>query len=415
MDSLVALNPGCYATDGTSIYAFDLRVRQKTSFFEIEDFYYVLVKSNPNPAPDLSDISWSVVSISNRDGLNILGDPSVCYIDPTTKAFSVLSLRSKMKKGYESQEKSVLGVHYQPKADGKGGSWTNITVTPGSPLFEWDSSIGAFYSNTQLYKPQNSESIMFATANPHIKNPNSGKSDTKLWIASMNPSELVMKQKPSPWLYDPALYGDLKEITFTNNALYFYATMSRNMTLGAVPISGDSLALSPSAVSTFDMKNIDEVCGIGAYSSLMILVPFGENIGGPVFLFDGKSITNISTSKATSGSAILTMPGTVPFLFAASTDNLYSLPISGPNAGKWFDTKMITIPASALESLTPSGPVAGSGNTSKSGIIIGVVCAVLVLIIGGVGYFWYRKRSAQNKSQHRTHYPLESVENLTKA
>ncbi|KAF9273198.1 hypothetical protein BGZ88_003984 [Linnemannia elongata] len=372
MASLVALDPGCYATDGTSIYALDLRVRQKKSFFEYEDFYYVLVKSNPNPSPDLSDISWSVVSVTNRDRLNLLEDPSVCYINPTTKALSVLSLRSKMTKGFEQLEKSVRGVQYQPEADGKGGSWTNITVSPGSPLFEWDSSFASFYSNTQLYKPKDSEIIMFATANPYVKNPNSAKSDTKLWIASMDPSDLIMKQKPSPWLYDPALYGDLIDISFTNNALYFYAKTLSNFTLGAVPITGDTLASSPSA-------------------------------GGPIFLFDGKNINNISTSTATSDQrAILTMPGTVPFLLSATTDNLYSLPISGPNTGKWFNTKMITIPASALENLTPSGPVAGTGSTSKSGIIIGVVCAVLVLIIGGIGYFWYRKRSTQIKNSSTT-------------
>lgn len=201
MASLVTLNPGCYATDGTSIYALDLRVRQKTSFFAYEDFYYVLVKSNPNPSPDLSDISWSVVSVTNRDRLNLLGDPSVCYINPTTKAFSVLSQRSRVTKGFESLEESVRGVQYQPKADGGGGSWTNITVSPGSPLFEWDYKSFPRSPNTELYKPKDSESIMFATANPHIQNPNSAKSDTKLWIASMDPSDLIMKQKPSPWLY----------------------------------------------------------------------------------------------------------------------------------------------------------------------------------------------------------------------
>lgn len=206
MASLVALKPDCYATDGTSIYALDLRVPQKTSFFGYNDFYYVLVKSNPNPSPDLSDISWSVVSVTNGDHLNVLGSPSVCYINPTTKALSVLSLRSKVTKGFEDLEESVRGVQYQPKADGGGGSWANITVSPGSPLFEWDSSIGSQYSNTQLYKPKDSESIMFATANPHVKNPNSAKSDTKLWIASMDPSDLIMKQKPSPWLYVCAHY-----------------------------------------------------------------------------------------------------------------------------------------------------------------------------------------------------------------
>jgi len=201
MASLVALKPGCYATDGTSIYALDLRVRQKTSFFAYEDFYYVLVKSNPNPSPDLSDISWSVVSVTNRDRLNLLGDPSVCYINPTTKAFSVLSQLSKVTKDFESLEESVRGVQYQPKADGGGGSWTNITVSPGSPLFEWDYKSFPQSPNTELYKPKDSENIMFATANPHIQNPNSAKSDTKLWIASMDPSDLIMKQKPSPWLY----------------------------------------------------------------------------------------------------------------------------------------------------------------------------------------------------------------------
>jgi hypothetical protein len=103
-----------------------------------------------------------------------------------------------MTKGYEDLEKSVRGVQYQPKANGEGGSWANITVSPGSPLFEWDSQMAARYSNTELYKPKDSERIMFATANPYVKNPNSGKSDTKLWIASMDPSDLIMKQKPSP-------------------------------------------------------------------------------------------------------------------------------------------------------------------------------------------------------------------------
>lgn len=118
---------------------------------------------------------------------------------------------------------------------------------------------------------------------------------------------------------------------------------------------------------------------------------------------------------ASTGGAILAMPGTVPFLLSATTNDLYSLPITGPSTGKWFNTKMITFPASALENLTPSGPGARAGSSSKLGVIIGVVCAVLVLVIGGIGYFWYRKRSAQIKHKQHTHYPLESVENLAKA
>ncbi|KAF9962293.1 hypothetical protein BGZ70_008084, partial [Mortierella alpina] len=276
MASLISLKPHCFATDGTSIYALDLRVPQKTSFFAASDFYYVLVKSNPNPSPDLSDISWSVVSVSNRDGLNLLGSLSACYIHPTTKAFSVLSLSSGRAKSYDDLEDSVRGVQYQPKTDGGRGSWTNITVTPGSPLFEWDSSVASQYSNTELYKPKDSESIMFATANPHVANPNSAKSSTKLWIASMDPFDLVMKQKPSPWLYDPALYGDLKYITFADDKLYFFATTHYNFTLGAVPISGDTLASSPSAVSTFDTQSYKKICQT-LYSD-MTITPFGENI-----------------------------------------------------------------------------------------------------------------------------------------
>ncbi|CAO3566936.1 unnamed protein product [Mortierella alpina] len=421
MASLVSLNPHCYATDGTSIYALDLRVRQKTSFFSYEDFYYVLVKSNPNPSPDLSDISWSVVSVSNRDGLNLLDSLSACYIHPTTKAFSVLSVRSKTEKGYGDLEDSVRGVQYQPKADGGGGSWTNITVAPGSPLFEWKDSVTSQYPYTQLYKPSDSENLMFATANPYVANPNSAKPDTKFWIASMDPSDLVMKQKPSPWLYDPALYGDLKEITFADDALYFYASTYSNFTLGIVPISGDTLAASPLAASTFDLKTYNTICG--TFTTKMSITPVGANLalqcrGGPVFLFDGKSktISNVSLSTAISNelflSPVLTMPGSVPFLLSASTSGLYSLPISGPSVGKWFNTKIITIPASALENLTPAG--SGPGSSSKTGLIVGVVCAVLVLIMGGLGFIWHRKRSARVKSKQMAHYPLQSVEHLPK-
>jgi len=70
----------------------------------------------------------------------------------------------------------------------------------------------------------------------------------------------------------------LKDITFTNNALYFYAKTFSNFTLGAVPISGDTLASSPSAVLTFDMENYEKICGIGVYSTVMTMAPLGANI-----------------------------------------------------------------------------------------------------------------------------------------
>ncbi|KAF9963951.1 hypothetical protein BGZ70_007092 [Mortierella alpina] len=409
MDSLVSLNPHCYATDGTSIYALDLGVPQRTSSPSLfGDFYYVLVKSNPNPSPDLSDLSWSVVSVSNREGLNLLESLSACYIHPTTKTFSVLSIRSRATKGIENIIKdSVRGVQYQPNADGGGGGgrWSNITVSPGSPSFEWKSTFSDRYLNTQLYKPNDSENLMFATANPSFRNMTAVKIQAKVWIASMNPTDLIMKQNPSPWLFDLA-YGTMDYMTFSDNALYFVATTNSNMTLGAVPISGDTLASTPSVVSTFDLQTYKTHCG--SFTTAMTIMPLGANIRGPVFLFDGKSKTiapvSVSTALADGPDprAALAMPGTVPFLLSASRDNLLSLPLSGQNGGKWFSADMVAIPAAALENPTAYSE-SGSGSDSNTGLIVGVVCAVLVLLLAGLGFLWHRKRSAQIKNKELAH------------
>lgn len=87
------------------------------------------------------------------------------------------------------------------------------------------------------------------------------------------------------------------------------------------------------------------------------------------------------------------MPGPVPFLFIAQEDNLFSIPLSGQNAGRWFDAKSIRIASSVFDNLTPNTP--GTVGGSKSGVVVGVVCAVLVLIFGVIGCVWFKRRSAR--------------------
>lgn len=127
-----------------------------------------------------------------------------------------------------------------------------------------------------------------------------------------------------------------------------------------------------------------------------------------MFIFDGKTISALplSMGKSSMSPAIVAMPGDVPFLFLADYKALNSVPLSGQNAGKWFDAKPINFTDSIFQNLAPS-PGFGTGSSSsssgsKSGVLAGVLCAVAALIIGVGAFVWYRKRSAQNNKLQPT-------------
>ncbi|KAF9911399.1 hypothetical protein BX616_010605 [Lobosporangium transversale] len=120
-----------------------------------------------------------------------------------------------------------------------------------------------------------------------------------------------------------------------------------------------------------------------------------------VVLFDGSNFSAVPESKVQPGIGFtfVTMPGPVPFVLMAQDYKLFSIPLSGPNAGKVYDAKPIRIPDTSFDNLAPNAPSAtGDSKSSNSGVIIGVVCAVL-LVIGAAGFVWYRKkRAARNNS-----------------
>ncbi|KAF9911398.1 hypothetical protein BX616_010604 [Lobosporangium transversale] len=183
----VTLEPACVVTDGTSLYALAIGTSRTTPPSSPNDAHYVLVKSNPNPSPDLSDISWTPVSVIRNEGLNDIETPDAnparaCHIDETSKVFTVLSSRSRTEKTWRTYD-VARGIQYRPSANGGPGSWVNVTVSPVSPDFEWGDL------STELYKPKGSENLLFASADPHAG---------KIWIASMDPSTLIMKQNPTP-------------------------------------------------------------------------------------------------------------------------------------------------------------------------------------------------------------------------
>lgn len=187
---MVTITPACVATDGVSLYVLAVDVKPTSSYNAKPN--YVLVKSNPNPSPTLSDLSWTLVSSKPvDDSLNALSAPYsisdfICSMDPTTKAFMALSRRSTKPSSIIASD-DTRGIRYVPDSDGGAGTWSNIGT---SASYQWESS----GDSSQLYNFKDGTTNTYMHAYVH-------STLTRVFVAAMDTTTWTMNQNPASWTF----------------------------------------------------------------------------------------------------------------------------------------------------------------------------------------------------------------------
>jgi len=185
----VVITPACAATDGVSIYAIAFDVVPDDSYGNSNKYHYVLVKSNPNPSPTLSDISWTLVSsVRSSDPLYSLTPPynkdyAACAVDEKTKVFTALSRSFREPTG--GSNKGMLGIQFQPDSNGGPGTWVNVK-TSTAYTWEADSSELYYYKNAD-----GSQTLMHATRN-QVRG---------VLVSAMDNPTMTLNQSPAQWSF----------------------------------------------------------------------------------------------------------------------------------------------------------------------------------------------------------------------
>ncbi|KAG0240354.1 hypothetical protein B0O80DRAFT_497656 [Mortierella sp. GBAus27b] len=411
---MVTIALACVATDGISLYGLSVNAAPPSSS---SSNYYVIVKSNPNPSPTLSDLSWTVVSSKAiDDSIYALVAPNdvngcSCAIDDTTKVFTAMTYQSR--KLYSDPPANVTrGIQYQPDSGGGTGTWTNIET---SPDYQWRLQ----GDSTQLYEFKDSTTgkTTLMHAYVHIVL-------TKVYVAAMDSATLTMNQNRALWAYNKTLYGEAKAIVFSNNQLHTLGALNTSNVLTTVPIYGASTgAPPPSAIKAVDATIIGDACGRFLYDAWMSTL---ENkvvifcrpqfeLTPNVFTFDGTAITALPQAAGgiRNPHAILAMPGAIPFLLMVNEKGLHSIQLSGPSVAQWNTVDLVSV----ADSIFDSPKSGGSGTTTSSSdshrnILIGTLLAAAVLVIL-FGYFcWRRKRRSRSSQSKMVDVPEDTKGSL---
>ncbi|KAG0036536.1 hypothetical protein BGZ83_003784, partial [Gryganskiella cystojenkinii] len=228
------LSPVCFATDGNKIYGFGFSAFYANPVLS----YNYLIVSSSNPAPDLSDITWKLVSTIGRDHIYYLMPtylgPFDCTVDDQG-VFTVLSRNSRLYLA-APQDYFYRGVQYRPSGyggvdtSGTNGTWVNIDVSK-SPKYYWE---GGYWSTLAIFKDPatKANTVMHFTLN-FVTN--------GFYVASLNQTTPMLMNQSALWPLN-GTYGTPQAVTFANGIIYTLA-LYIDQYLTALPITSPSLIM----------------------------------------------------------------------------------------------------------------------------------------------------------------------------
>ncbi|GJJ71667.1 hypothetical protein EMPS_04017 [Entomortierella parvispora] len=130
------LSPICFASDGVRIFGYGYTGSYDHPYWS----WNYVISSNPNPSPDLSDLTWTVVSnISTYAAYylpsNTYGQEFDCTVDDKG-TFTILARDSQLTISSPT-DTNIRGLQFSPT--GGNGTWSNIAVV-SSLSYVWDAS-----------------------------------------------------------------------------------------------------------------------------------------------------------------------------------------------------------------------------------------------------------------------------------
>lgn len=248
------LIPFCFATDSTAttIYGYTLGRREGTTNAK---FYNILIKSNPNPRSDLTDLNWTLVSASPQLNNHILdiysGDDKTynCAIDDNG-VFSVLSMRYSSSFSTYGYEQIPRGLQYRPPSAGGSGKgvWTNIDTDPSTVY----SASWEYSSPSQLFNFKD------ATGQDNLMHVFVQQSSPGgIFVAALDPPSSTMKIG-SAWPLDPSKYGAFKAVLYTPGSIHALGLNGSQVLLTSTSITSSST--TPPVGST-TIRNVSPAIG----------------------------------------------------------------------------------------------------------------------------------------------------------
>ncbi|KAK3835256.1 MAG: hypothetical protein JOS17DRAFT_736625 [Linnemannia elongata] len=244
------LIPYCFATDSAAntIYGYTLGRKDGTTS---NTFYNILIKSNPNPRSDLTDLTWTVVSVSPLSRNHILdiytGNDQTynCAIDDNG-VFSVLSRRYSPSFDIESYEYIPRGLQFHPHSS--KDVWTNIDTDPSAVYSKnWEESCPSQLFNFKDVAGQ--DNLMHVVAQQN--------SPGGVYVATFDSSSSMMKIGPA-WLLDQSKYGTNKAVFYTPGSIHSLGLNGSQAILTSIPVTSSSIT---PPVGSATIRNVSATIG----------------------------------------------------------------------------------------------------------------------------------------------------------
>ncbi|KAG0043755.1 hypothetical protein BGZ83_011064 [Gryganskiella cystojenkinii] len=216
---MVVMTPICYASDGSKIYSF--AYGHKNS----DKLYMVLISSNSNPSPDLSDLTWNIISLVSADDSYYMAETYYSMADCVVDDQGVFSLisQSSLPNDRTAPSKSsptsvIRGLQYRPSSNGPSGTWANIDVF-NSTGYVWDDTIAS-----QLISIKDpgtgANTVMHLTSKDWAQ----GFYVSILNSANNDSAPMIMTQS-ALWKVAGKAYDGVNALTYANGKVYSAASI----------------------------------------------------------------------------------------------------------------------------------------------------------------------------------------------
>ncbi|KAF9964772.1 hypothetical protein BGZ70_005961 [Mortierella alpina] len=368
-----------------------------------------IVKSNTSPASPLS-ITWSVVSK--------IGYMSLTGLETAPPKQALCAINSKgvftflIHFGHKPASSPGLSGPrvYQFNPNGKTmdasfnykgtGSWSNVTVESAHPVIA-----GPYWFSPRLQLAYNGqvETLILSFIG----------SEFNVELSALNEASNTLAYAAS-WKMNATLYGDkVEDAVIIGDRLYTISKGSFrdhiSAFVGSFPILSPVSANTPEGriidASAFgaiyqedlSLGRIDLASSSGSLYALAIRGGYVEKDSDHVLISQTHHIDGavtlgrpVSISKNFFYYANF-VPINGQFALLRAGGRMDAITLAGPSLGKFYSSLTINIsdsidPNFKFEAVRPTGE-------SKTGLIVGVAVAVVVLIGAGIGYFVWRKRS----------------------
>ncbi|KAG0042976.1 hypothetical protein BGZ83_011964 [Gryganskiella cystojenkinii] len=414
------LTPICYATDGNKIYGYGFAGDQR---YHYPNYVNYLIVSNSNPAPDLSDLTWSVVSTINRNStyyllseMNVYNDNrySNCAVDDQG-VFSIIAGFSTPYFGAPANTSTIRGLQYRPSGyngintSSTNGTWVNFDVY-NSTGYQWDLSTS---SQLAVFKDPGSGTNTVMHLTTDIYNSNG------FYIATLSQpvgtSPLMMTQSPF-WAWPSKNDGLTFALTLAGGKIY--AVMDAlTAEMNVLPITSPSLVMpNTTARAQYGAAILNSQCGyyfvdIQSFAmGDMVITSCTDNppVHTNISYFNQGNFVSLNSIQGVLKGAVpvpvLNGKGGTSFIYYGNVNgNISSVILTGTNAGAYIQPNRSVQVSGPFGNDNPwaistdrpthtSTSDASSSSSGHTGMIAGIVAAI-VLIAGVVAVvIWKRKK-----------------------